>query len=339
MDYVSTLILSFFLSSILTPLCRVLAIKLSIFDYPVSDIKTHKIPVPYLGGIAIGISFYIIMFLVRITTHFPTGTLRSLRGIILGSIIIMLFGIIDDVKYKGIHFTTKFIGELIAAVILICYGMKINFITPEWLAIIITLLWIVGLTNAINLVDVMDGLSSGIAIITSLGLFLITKVGKEEIYISYAVLSLAGACLGFLPYNLSSKYKIFMGDTGALFLGFILAAVTLGGNYSINNSLGVLSPVVILLIPIYETCLISMLRINRGQSPFKGSKDHFALRLLSFGIPKYKILGITYLANLILVIKGLLIVLSKQVIIPVLVVGILIIFLIIITKFLVKIEI
>ncbi len=339
MNYTNTFFFSFFVSLLLTPICRNIAVKLKILDHPISLIKTHKTPTPYLGGLAIAISFYLSLFLVRITTHFTTGTLYSLRGIIFGGIIILIIGLIDDLKYKGIHFTTKFFGEIISALILIHYGIKINFISPEWFALLITLLWVIGITNAFNLVDVMDGLSAGIAIIASFGLFLVTKYIEEEIYVSYAVLALAGACLGFLPYNLSNKYKIFMGDTGALFLGFVLSALTLGGKYSSNNQLGVLSPIIILLIPIYETFLISILRLSRGQSPFIGSKDHFSLRLLSIGISKYKILLITYFVAICLAIIGIFVVLSPTNFVPIISVIIISMFIAIITKYLMKIEV
>ncbi len=339
MSYITAFFFSFFATFLLTPICRFVAIKLKILDYPVSDIKTHKIPIPYLGGLAIAISFYITLFLVRLTTHFPTGTLYSLRGIFYGGLIILFIGLVDDFKYKGIHFTTKFFGEIIAALLLVFYGIKINFISPNWVAFIITLIWIIGITNAFNLIDVMDGLSSGICAIACLGLFLVAKYIEEEIYVSYAVLSLAGACLGFLPYNLSEKSKIFMGDTGALFVGFVLSAVTLGGKYSSNNHLGVLTPIIILLIPIYETFLISILRLTRGQSPFIGSKDHFSLRLLASGMSKYKILMITYITAIFLSVLGILNVLSTNIYIPLFFVLIISVFIAIVTNYLIKIEI
>lgn len=339
MDYITTFVLSFIFSFILTPIFRIIAKKFSILDYPHSNIKTHTTPVPYLGGLSIAFSFYITLFFVRATTNFPTGTLHSLRGIILGSILILILGFIDDIKYKGIHYTTKFVGEFFAAVMLIMYGIKIKFISPEWISLIITILWIIGITNAINLIDVMDGLSAGVSFIACLGLFFITHFVEEEIYVGYATLALSGACLGFLPYNLSKKYKIFMGDTGALFIGFILSAVTLGGKYSLNNPLGVLSPIIILLIPIYETLLLSYLRLNRGQSPFVGSKDHFSLRLLSVGIKKYEVLLLTYTAGLIFSIIGIIIVLSKVIYIPILLFIILFVLIIIITRYLIKINV
>lgn len=339
MNYTTTFIFSFLISFILTPICGLLAKKFSILDHPVSEIKTHKTPIPYLGGVAIALSFYFVLFLVRITTHFPTGTLRSLRGIVYGSVIVLVLGLIDDLKYKGIHYSTKFMGELVACIIVMLYGIKINFVKPDWMAIIITLLWIIGITNAINLIDVMDGLSSGVAVISSIGLFLITKFVEEEIYVGFATLSLAGACLGFLPYNLSERYKIFMGDTGALFIGYILATIALGSKYSTNNTLAVFAPVIILLVPIYETILISILRLNRGQSPFVGSKDHFSLRLLSFGFSKFKVLAITYSICILLVIFGIIITLSKNIYVPLTILFLLLVMTTVITKFLVKIEI
>ncbi len=339
MDYFLTFLVSFILSLILTPIFRFIAKKFSILDYPHSDIKTHTAPTPYFGGLAISISFYIVLFLVRITTNFPTGTLKSLRGIIFGSLIILILGLIDDVKYKGIHYTTKFLGEFLTSIILVIYGIRINFISPSWLSIIITAIWIVGMTNAINLVDVMDGLSAGISFFACLGLFFITYFIEEEIYIGYATLALAGGCLGFLPYNLSNRYKIFMGDTGSLFIGFILSAVALGAKYSCNNSIGVLSPIIILLIPIYETLLISFLRINRGQSPFVGSKDHFALRLTSAGISKQNVLLLTYIFAIIFSIIGIIIVWSKNVYVPILLLSCVIIFVIFVTKYLKRINV
>lgn len=339
MGYTLTFLLSFTMSFILTPIFRFIAKKFSILDYPHSYIKTHTIPTPYFGGLAIALSFYTILFLVRITTNFPTGTLRSLRGIVLGSLIILILGFIDDVKYKGIHYTTKFLGEFLAAIILIIYGIKINFISPTWISVIITVIWVVGMTNAINLIDVIDGLSAGVSLFACLGLFFITYFIEGERYIGYATLALAGGCLGFLPYNLSSKYKIFMGDTGALFIGFIISAVALGAKYSCNNSVGVISPIIILLIPIYETFLISFLRLNRGQSPFIGSKDHFALRLISAGISRRHVLLLTYIFAIILSVIGIIIVWAKNVYAPILLFSSVIIFVVFITRYLIKISV
>ncbi|MCX7956988.1 MAG: undecaprenyl/decaprenyl-phosphate alpha-N-acetylglucosaminyl 1-phosphate transferase [Endomicrobia bacterium] len=339
MTYDLSFFLSFFISLILTPLFRLVAIKLSILDHPSSEIKTHKVSTPYLGGLAISISFFITLFLIRLTTNFPTGTLRSLRGIFYGSLVIIILGLIDDFVYNGLHFTTKFVGQIIAAIILIIYNIKINFISPEWFANVLTILWIVGITNSINLIDVMDGLSAGVVFISSIGFFILSYFLKGEVYIGYAALAIMGACLGFLPYNLSNKYKIFMGDTGSLFLGFVLAALTLGSGYSYMNSLGVLAPVVLLLIPIYETIFISFVRLRKGISPFVGSKDHFSLRLMLIGMNKTKILLLSYMFGIILLLISLIIVFSATIYLPIIALIILSILITVVTRYLVKIEI
>ncbi len=300
MDYNLSFFISFILSFLFTPIFRFIAKKLNILDYPISDIKTHKEPVPYLGGLAISLSFLLVLILIRLTTNFPTGTLRSLRGIFFGSIIILLIGFIDDVKPKGLHFITKLISELIMSFIVISYGIKIEFIHPDWFSIFLTCLWIVGITNAFNIIDVIDGLSCSVALVSSLIFFVLGTVGDKEVYVNYATISLAGACLGFLPYNLSKKYKIFMGDTGSLFIGFTLSTIALGTRYSKINPLGVITPIIVLLIPIYDTFLVSFLRLRQGKSPFLGSKDHFALRLEYAGFRRKIILLISVLFNILL---------------------------------------
>ncbi|MEW6042146.1 MAG: MraY family glycosyltransferase, partial [Elusimicrobiota bacterium] len=284
----------------ISPLLRKIALKLSILDIPHTDIKTHKTPTPYLGGIAIAISFWVSLSVIRFLTHFPTGTLRSLRGIFMGSFIIVLLGLFDDIKHKGLHFKPKFIIQSVAAILLILYGFKIKFIHPQWFADIITLLWIVGITNALNIIDIMDGLSAGTALIAALGFFLIGVPVEEEIFVNFVTIALAGSLLGFLPFNFSKRFKIFMGDTGSLFIGFVLAAASLGTRYTTINTLGLFAPLLILAIPIYDTVLVSYFRWRKGINPFLGSKDHFALRLESAGFTRKQILIMTYFAGMVL---------------------------------------
>ncbi|MDI6641224.1 MAG: MraY family glycosyltransferase [Elusimicrobiota bacterium] len=292
--YLTTFLFSFVIALILTLVFRYVAMKLSIYDYPISNVKTHKTPVPYLGGCAISIAFWLALMIVRFSTDFPTGTLRALRGIFLGSFIIFLLGLIDDVKHKGINFKMKFFVQLIAGILLILYGIRIKFIQPDWFAIVVTVVWIVGITNALNIIDIMDGLSSGIAFIAACGFFIIGIPQEEEIYVNFVAVALAGACLGFLPYNLSKKYKIFMGDVGSLFIGFVLAAIALGTKYTEVNNLGLFAPIMLLAIPIYDTLLVSYFRWKKGMSPFLGSKDHFPLRLESAGWSRGRILLLIY---------------------------------------------
>lgn len=337
MDYKISFLISLLVSLLLTPLFRIVAIKFNILDHPISSIKTHRQPVPYLGGLAIAFSFLFTLICIRLTTNFPTGTLTSLRGIFYGAIIVLILGLIDDLKYTGIHFSTKFLGEVIVATIIVFYGIKIKFISPEWFAIILTLIWVIGITNAFNIIDVIDGLASGVCIIASLFFFLIGSMGEEEIYVNYAAISLAGACLGFLPYNLSKKYKIFMGDTGSLFIGMIISVIALGTKYSNNHNFGVIAPIIILFVPIYDTILVSILRIKKGVSPFLGSKDHFALRLETKGFSRKQILLLSYFAAFVLGISGYLLK-STKLSFAIAISLLLAIIIIVITKYLIKID-
>jgi len=298
--YFLCFVFSLLISLVLTPVIRKLAVKFNVMDVPHSSIKTHKEPIPYLGGVAICIGFWVSILIIRLITKFPTGTLFSLRGILFGSMVIAILGLIDDIKFKGLHFSTKFIIQIFASGILVFYGIKMDFITPEWFALLVSIVWVVGVTNALNIIDIMDGLSSGIAVIAALGFFFIGLPQEEEIYVNFASIALAGAILGFIPYNLSKKYRIFMGDTGALFIGFILSSVALGTRYTDRNNLGLLAPVLILAVPVYDTLLVSYFRWKKGQSPFLGSKDHFALRLKVHGFTRNKILGMTYLVAIAL---------------------------------------
>jgi UDP-GlcNAc:undecaprenyl-phosphate GlcNAc-1-phosphate transferase len=287
------------ISAVFTPIMRLLAMRLKILDHPTSDVKTHKKPVPYLGGVAVAAGLGAAMAAARLTTNFPTGTLHALRGILLGTVIIFLLGLADDIERQGLGYREKFFVQFTAASCLIVFDIRIKFITPSWLGALLTALWVVGVTNAFNIIDIMDGLASGIALIASLG-FLFISLPSEEIYVNIASAALAGALLGFLPYNLSKRMKIFMGDTGSLLTGFILAAISLGTSYTRVNNLGIFSPILILGLPLYDTFLVSYLRYTKGMSPFRGSKDHFALRLETFGFYREEILIMCYSASLLL---------------------------------------
>lgn len=276
-----------------------MAVRLRIFDRPLSEVKTHKQPVPYLGGAAIAGGLTVSLFAARFLTSFPTGTLHALRGIISGSVIIFLLGLVDDLSPHGIGYKKKFLVQFAAALCLILFDIRIKFVTPSWLAYLLTAIWIVGVTNAINIVDIMDGLASGLGMIASLG-FLFISLPSEEIYVNFTAAALAGALLGFLPFNLSKRWKIFMGDTGSLLTGFVLAALSLGTSYSRINNLGVFAPILILALPIYDTFLVIYLRFTKGLSPFLGSRDHFALRLEAYGFFREEILVMCYAASLLL---------------------------------------
>lgn len=299
MLYVVCFSTAFFLSCFLTPIFRRLAIHFAILDRPITDVKTHREPVPYLGGAAVASSVTLALLATRLFTNFPTGTLHSLRGILLGGLIILLLGLADDIKRKGLGYKFKFLVQIAAAICLMSFDIRIKFVEPAWLANALSVIWIVGIINAMNIIDIMDGLSSGITTIAALG-FLFISLPSEKIYVNFAAAALAGGMIGFIPYNLSKRLKIFLGDTGSLLAGFLLAALSLGTAYSRVNNLGVFAPILILGLPIYDTLLVIYLRFQRGMSPFLGSRDHFALRLERYGFYREEILVISYAVSLLL---------------------------------------
>lgn len=277
------------ISFLLTPAVRALALRRGWLDTPSSSVKTHKVATPSLGGVAIYCAYVATLLLLRLSTQFPTGTLHSLRALLIGGTFVFILGFVDDLKKpRGLHFKPKFVVQILAAFTLVYFGIRIRFITPDYVGVAFTLLWVVGITNAFNIIDIMDGLSAGQAAIAALG-FLMISLPSEELYVNFSSAALAGAVLGFLPWNFSKKRKIFMGDCGSLLLGFLLAGVSMGTKYSKVNSLGVFAPLLILMIPMYDTFFVMWLRLRQGQSPFLGSKDHFALRLEKLGYSRSQI--------------------------------------------------
>jgi len=298
-DYSDCFLVALALSLLFTPLFRFFAIRFNIFDHPITSIKTHRQPVPYLGGVAITLALSLALLATRVLTNFPTGTLHNLRGILSGGIIVLILGLIDDVRLKGVRYQWKFVIQVTAAICLMSFNVRIHFIQPWWMADALTMIWIVGIMNAVNIVDIMDGLASGVGVIACAG-FLFISLPSEQIYVNFLAAALAGSLLGFMPYNLSKRFKIFMGDAGSLMLGFLLAALSLGTTYTNANNMGVFAPLLILALPIYDTVFVTILRLKKGMSPFLGSKDHFALRLEKFGFYRPEILGIVYMTAILL---------------------------------------
>ncbi|MHB2026288.1 MAG: MraY family glycosyltransferase [Elusimicrobiota bacterium] len=271
------------ISFLLTPLVRAAAVRFGWMDTPAPGLKTHKNSTPLLGGAAIYLAYAATLLVLRCETKFPTGTLRSLRGLLIGASMIFLLGLADDLKKPaGLGFKAKFAVQAAAAAALMFFDFRIHFIKPDYLAKILTLIWIVGITNAFNIIDIMDGLSASQAAISALA-FLVISMPREELYVNFASSALAGAAVGFLPWNFSAKKKMFMGDSGSLLLGFLLAGVSLGTRYSEINTIGVYAPLLILMVPMYDTLFVMALRVKQGLSPFMGSNDHFALRLERMG--------------------------------------------------------
>ncbi|GAB1402430.1 MraY family glycosyltransferase [Elusimicrobiota bacterium] len=297
--YIISFAVAFFVSLPATLFFRFLAVKLNIYDHPVTSVKTHRISTPYLGGLAIWSSWIISLVTIRLFTNFPTGTLTNIRALLIGSLLFLLLGLFDDIKKGGLGFKIKFLIQIAASlVVTVGFDIRINFIDNYFISVALSILWIIGLSNAFNLIDIMDGLSCGIAIIASFFFFFIA-LPSEMLYVNFSAVALVGACLGFLPFNLSKERKIFMGDTGSLSIGFILATIAMGTSYTSINLIGVFAPLFILAVPIFETVFVSIVRIKNGKSPFLGSKDHFPLRLEKMGFSRKQILIIVYTACIV----------------------------------------
>jgi len=241
--------------------------------------------IPLVGGIALGLSF-IIACLVGFLSY---GSLpQEVKGIIVASFILLVFGVIDD--WRELSILAKFSVQIIATSLLVLFGVRTQIVYIGNLAnIIITFIWVLGISNAFNHLDVVDGLAAGCAIIVSLAFFVISFL-NGDIKNAILALALSGAILSFLIYNLPPA-KIYMGNSGSHFLGFVLAAIALAISYApLGRKVALLSPLLILGFPIFDTIFLILMRLKQGRSVFKKSNDHLALRFLKLGYSKIKTL-------------------------------------------------
>jgi UDP-GlcNAc:undecaprenyl-phosphate GlcNAc-1-phosphate transferase len=288
--YFFAFMLSLGLSLYITPIVRKGALLYDIVDRPDGKLKNHKDPVAYLGGIAVYLA-------VLLTLALTFDLSREILGILLSGTIIVILGIIDD--FKVLPPKIKFIGQAIAAFVLIKSGIYIKLVfLPLWINIILSFLWLMVITNAFNIIDVMDGLATGIGCLVSIILFIVA-IMNQHVLIAILTIALAGALLGFLRYNFEPA-KIYLGDTGSLFIGLLLGALSMIGSYTQNNTIACLSPVIILGIPIFDTVFVTYIRWRRGIPIIYGSPDHFALRLRKWRFSTIQTVILSYAASFIL---------------------------------------
>ncbi|MFH1202391.1 MAG: MraY family glycosyltransferase [Candidatus Omnitrophota bacterium] len=245
--------------------------------------------IPLIGGITMGISFLVACLIVlRLYGGLPQKT----WGMIAASFIMLAFGIIDD--WKELSILAKFTVQIIAASLLVLSGTRTQIVNIGNTAnIIITFLWLLGISNAFNHLDIMDGLAAGAAIIVSCS-FLTISILNNDIQNAILSLALSGVILSLLIYNLPPA-KIYMGNAGSHFLGFILAAYALAISYApLERKAALFSPLLILGLPIFDTAFLILVRIMRKKLPFKKSNDHLALLFLAAGYSKKRILWIMF---------------------------------------------
>lgn len=276
---------AFLLSLGLTPLFRKVALRTGFLDTPQGQLKKHTAPVPYLGGLAVYFAFLLAVQGAQV--FLPGHELGKLHAVLAGGTVVLLLGLLDDLfSYTA---GPKFLVQIAAALVLALFGVRLEFTAVSWAAWVLTVFWVVAVTNALNLVDIMDGLAAALGIVACFG-FLFVPLAGEEAYVNIAAAALGGALLGFLPYNWQPA-KIYLGDTGALFAGFVLAAAAMGQSYSQKHSLALLAPLLILAVPLYDTLLVMVLRFLKGRPVFQGSNDHAALRLRFLGLRVPTVVG------------------------------------------------
>jgi len=265
----ASFLVSCLLALYLTPIFRDAANRLGIVDRPDHRLKHQSKAVSYLGGLVV---FSSLLFPVAIFLQFSD----RLMGLLLASTLIVLLGLIDDIGRLSPRI--KLLVQVIAVFLMIKSGIRIRVAALPPLACVgLTFLWMILMTNGFNLIDVMDGLAAGVAIVSSAALAVVFHLQGNAMGVILC-LSLCGGLAGFLRYN-RSPAQIYLGDTGSLFLGFLLGGLAIGGDYTLRNRLGWLSVFAIFAVPLFEIVFLSYLRFLRGMSILAGSRDHFSLRL------------------------------------------------------------
>ncbi len=278
-----------------TPIVKLFAQKLGAMDMPDQERHIHAHPTPRMGGMAIFLGFLIgVILFVEITP--------PVQGILIGAVIIVATGVVDDIV--SLRYWMKLAGQLLAAVVAVAHGVIIqglmnpNVFSGEEtlvvgiLAIPITILWIVGVTNAVNLIDGLDGLACGVSAISSVTM-LVAALLVAEPNVALLLAALTGACLGFIPYNFNPA-KIFMGDTGALLLGYVLATVSILGLFKFYAVMTFLVPVLALALPLFDTAFAIIRRVIHGQNPMTPDRGHLHHRLIDHGLSQKQAVAVLY---------------------------------------------
>lgn len=291
LSFAVALIVSYFM----TPSVKRFAMHVGAIDVPSEGRRIHDHPIPRMGGLAIFFGFVVSMLL------FVSFTPQVL-GLLLGALIIAVMGAVDDIV--NLRPWIKLSIQIIAALVAIRCGIMFTAVSnPNFLSDIgtipigafsipLTVVWIVGCTNAVNLIDGLDGLAVGVSGISSLTM-LIVSLFVADPNTSFILAALCGACVGFMPFNLNPA-KIFMGDVGSQFLGFVLACVSVMGLFKLHTVITFLVPVLAMAIPLADTVFAFFRRIVHGQSPFHADKGHFHHRLLAMGLNQKQAVAVLY---------------------------------------------
>jgi len=273
--------------AVLTPLMRLTAIRLNVVDRPDQDHKTHRVPIPYLGGIAIILGVVAVIILALANYSMARANIVLASSLLLPALALGLVGLVDDIR--NLHPLPRFIAQsttgLLTAILLINTDTVGSPTGSTLLDASITVIWIVGITNSINFLDNLDGGASGTVSIISIALLVLALQGGQYLIAALAAV-LAGATMGFLLWN-KPPARIYMGDAGALFLGLLIASLVVRLDTNPINSFATFSiPILLLAVPIMDTSVAILSRLQRGISPFQGGRDHLSHRLMCSGLSK-----------------------------------------------------
>jgi len=313
--------ISFFIAFIVTfaatPIAKKFSFKVGAVDRPKDGRRMHKKPIARLGGIAIIAGFLMSIFFNIVTALFDNYAVlrldseqsyRQFLGMLVGIFIIVIVAYFDDINPLSARF--KLVFQILAAFIVVYSGTRIEFVTdpffsktglsyfPIYVSYIISILWIIGITNAINLIDGLDGLAVGVSSIASLSLFFVSiLMDRPETAVLAAIL--AGSSLGFLPYNFNPA-KIFMGDTGATFLGFTLSVISIQGTIKYYTAIAITVPLLVLGLPLFDTISTIIRRIFNGKSIMQADRGHLHHRLIDMGLSHRQSVVVMYTVSSVL---------------------------------------
>jgi UDP-GlcNAc:undecaprenyl-phosphate GlcNAc-1-phosphate transferase len=288
-EYTAAFVVSVSLAWALTPLMLRIALRRQILDVP-DERKAQQSPVPYLGGVAIVLAFSITVLVAGAVTAQTTGVI-SLAYVLGAAVVLAIVGLVDDLR--GLNPFLRLAFEIAAGVVVYATDPGIAIPGPRWLDIVITVVWVVGVTNAFNLLDNMDGLSAGVATISGIAFCVIAGINGQFLVAALSA-AVAGCAAGFLRHNFHPA-KIYMGDAGSLFLGFLLAAVAV--RLKLVNappSVALFVPVLVLGVALFDTTLVTVNRLYHHLNPMSGGRDHMSHRLVWVGIPVPVSVGLIY---------------------------------------------
>jgi len=304
-------------SASLVPASRALAHRIGVIDQP-GRRKIHRRAMPRLGGVAVFLTFMSLVLvgylLIPALTAAPWAQARfggalnllgeayrvqdKLTALLVGAGIVFVVGLLDDILGTRFPVWLKAAGQVLAAAVLISGGVQVSFMPYEWMNVAVTLVWLVGITNAFNLLDNMDGLSAGVAFVAS-GVFLLNAWMLGGFFISLLLVVFMGALLGFLFFNIEPA-SVFLGDCGSLFIGFVIGALTLLERYVSHASSSlfpILMPVVVLAVPLLDTTTVTVIRLRERRPIYVGDKCHLSHRLVSLGFSQRAAVLFIYLAT------------------------------------------